>query len=227
MVDQVKKLVRSFGRIKSRKLSDKKKDLIENSYPNFEIDPEKDHKIVDYQNFSKKSFEVGFGFGDFMAQKAKNHPNQLFLGAEPHINGVVNLLSKIEENPVENIKISTIDARILLEKFEDEFFDEFYILFPDPWPKSRHLKRRIVTKEFLDGIIAKKLKKGGKLTIATDHDLYKTWICAEILKSDKFSWNCKSNKDWQIFPSDWVETKYQKKASTEGRVSVIFELSKI
>lgn len=226
MVDQVKKLVRSFGRIKSRKLSDKRKDLIENSYPKFEINPDKSHKLVDYQSFSKKSFEVGFGFGDYMFQRSTDSKDQLFFGAEPYINGVANLLSKIEENPVENIRVSTIDARILLEKFEDEFFDEFYILFPDPWPKSRHLKRRIVTKEFLDDIIAKKLKKGGKLTIATDHDLYKTWICAEILKSDKFSWNCRSNKDWQIFPQDWIETKYQKKALKEGRVSIIFELSR-
>lgn len=193
-------------------------------YPKLEIDLQKIHKIKDYQDFERRSFEVGFGFGDFTFAKAKNNPKQIFFGAEPHINGVVYFLEKVSDAELENVRISMQDARILLEKFEDGFFDEFYILFPDPWPKARHFKRRIVTQEFLDKVVAKKLKKGGKLTIATDHDLYKTWICNEILKSEKFLWDCRSKEDWQKFPEDWVETKYQKKALKEGRVSVIYNL---
>ena len=162
-----------------------------------------------------------------MAQKAQDNPNQLFFGAEPHINGVVNVVSKIEEFDIKNIRISMEDARILLENFEDSFFDEFYILFADPWPKVKHFKRRIITAKFLDEVVAKKLKKGMVLTIATDHDSYKTWICAEILKSEKFSWKCKSKEDWKKFPKDWVESKYQKKALREGRESVIFTLHRI
>lgn len=222
--NQEQKLVRSFGRIKSRKLSDKKQDLLQNSYPKFSINSDKNHKISDYKNYNKRSFEIGFGFGDFMFEKAKDNPAQLFFGAEPHINGVVNVLAKIEDSNIDNVRISMDDARILLEKFEDGFFDEFYILFPDPWPKAKHFKRRIITAKFLDDIVAKKLKKGGKLTIATDHDSYKAWICSEILKSDNFLWQCESKKDWQNFPDDWVITKYQKKALQEGRVSVIYNL---
>ena len=90
--------------------------------------------------------------------------------------------------------------------------------------KEKHFKRRLINLEFLDEVLAPKIKSGAKLTIATDHDSYKTWILAEIAKSQKFVWEAESKKDWQNFPSDWVETKYQKKAQREGRVSVIFNV---
>jgi tRNA (guanine-N7-)-methyltransferase len=214
-------LIRSFGRIKSRKLSDHKNNLLDNSLPKYEILDDFFKKNYD---FEKKSFEIGFGFGDFLYQKAKNNQNQLFLGCEPHINGVVSLLGYLEKEPLNNVKISLKDARLLLDERFNDFFDEFYILFPDPWPKSRHFKRRLINQEFLDNFIAKKLKKGAKLTIATDHDSYKTWILSAILKSEEFTWQCSSKSSWQNFPDDWVETKYQKKAAKEGRNSIIFQL---
>lgn len=209
--------IRSFGRIKSRKLSGHKDDLLNNLLPNYEIN-----------NFnvsaSKTCLEIGFGFGDFLFEKAKKNPNTLFFGSEPYLNGTVNLLAKLEEEPLQNLKISREDVRDLLNKFESKYFDEVFILFPDPWPKSRHFKRRLISAEFLDKILSPKMKNGAKLVIATDHDSYKTWILAEILRSEKFSWQVESKKDWQIFPDDWVETKYQKKAVLEGREPVIFNL---
>src|SRR3989338_10367116 len=217
--DQQNRPIRSFGRIKSRKLSDHKKNLLENFLPKYEIDSD---FIACAKNFAKKSFEIGFGFGDFLLEKAKKNPQQIFFGCEPHLNGVVDLLGNLEKHSLSNIKISTIDVRLLLEKFPADFFDEFYILFPDPWPKIKHFKRRLINVDFLDNFIANKMKKGAKLTIATDHDSYKTWILAEILKSKKFMWKCALKQDWQVFPNDWVETKYQKKAAKEGRISVIF-----
>lgn len=215
------RLIRSYGRIKSRKLSDHKNFLLKNLLPQYEID---DQFLSKDCEFSKKSFEIGFGFGDFLFEKSKANPNQLFLGCEPHINGVVNLLAKLENKPLANVKISLNDARLLLGKFPDDYFDEFYILFPDPWPKIKHFKRRLIDAEFLDNLLAKKLKKSAKLIIATDHDSYKTWILCEITKSRKFNWCANSKDDWQKFPNDWVVTKYQNKARNEGRVSVIFEL---
>lgn len=214
---QNNRIIRSFGRIKSRKLSDHKNSLISDSLPNYEI-----------KNFAptpqKTCLEIGFGFGDFTFEKAKQNPDTLFFGCEPHLNGVVNLLSKLEIESLSNLKISREDVRILLEKFPDRFFDQIFILFPDPWPKARHFKRRLINVEFLDKILSPKMKAGTKLTIATDHDSYKTWILAELALSKKFSWTAQSKKDWQIFPNDWVTTKYQKKAAAEGRVSVIFNL---
>ncbi len=221
-------LIRSYGRIKSRRLSDHKNYLLENLLPQYQImpgDAEFDFKAL-AKNFNKISFEIGFGFGDFIYEKAKSNPNQLFLGSEPHLNAIVNVLSKLEKNPLNNIKISQKDARQVLESFEDDIFDEFYILFPDPWPKAKHFKRRLINVNLLDDLLAKKLKKGARLVIATDHDSYKTWILSEILKSKKFIWQASSKLDWQVFDDDWVETKYQKKAKIEGRISVIFNLIK-
>jgi tRNA (guanine-N7-)-methyltransferase len=210
-------LIRSFGRTKSRRLSDHKNHLLSDLLPSYEV-----NKI----NLSEEKIclEIGFGFGDFLFEKAKQSPETLFFGAEPHLNGVVNLLAKLKEEPLPNVKISREDVRILLEKFPDKTFDQIFILFPDPWPKSKHFKRRLITAEFLDKILSPKIKTGSKLTIATDHDSYKTWILAEIAKSKKFSWQASCKSDWQNFPHDWVTTKYQKKAAQEGRVSVIFNL---
>lgn len=216
-----KKIIRSFGRIKSRRLSDHKNLLLQNLLPKYEIN----QSTISASNAGQNCLEIGFGFGDFLFEKAKNNPSAAFFGSEPHLNGVVNLLAKLEENPLSNLKISRQDVRELLNNFPDQFFDQTYILFPDPWPKFKHFKRRLINEEFLK-FLASKIKSGGKLTIATDHDSYKTWILAAITNNQDFTWLASEKKDWQNFPSDWVETKYQKKAALEGRVSVIFNLVK-
>lgn len=287
------RLIRSYGRIKSRRLSDHKNSLFQNLLANYEIltddflcknnyldqsllsdvkdEVNIDKALLDKKNksllknikdnfadnkvffdkksstiednriffdkksaeisakapFKKISFEIGFGFGDFLFAKAQSNPEQMFLGCEPHINGVVNVLAKLEDKPLSNLRVSRQDARELLNKFADDFFDEIYILFPDPWPKTKHFKRRLIDLDFLDNLLSKKLKTGGKLIIATDHASYKTWILSAILKSQKFIWNAASKLDWQVFPDDWIVTKYQKKAAKEGRVSVIFNLTKL
>lgn len=211
------RLIRSFGRIKSRKLSDHKKFLLDDALLRYQMNPS--------QKTSENVLEIGFGFGDFIFEKAKNNPNKFFFGCEPHLNGVVNLLAKLEKEPLKNIAISLQDSRLLLESFPNKFFEKIYILFPDPWPKAKHFKRRLLTKKFFDEVLSPKMKDDAKLVIATDHDSYKTWILAEIIRSEKFSWDAQSKKDWQIFPDDWTETKYQKKAKAEGRIPVIFNLT--
>ena len=212
------KLIRSFGRIKSRKLSDHKNHLLENLLPSYSIKDPRNCK-------NSANLEIGFGFGDFLFQYAKNNPQITSFGFEPHLNGVVNLLAKLEEEPLSNLQISADDVRLELANFSDDFFDRVHILFPDPWPKAKHFKRRLINKNFLDDILAPKMKKKANLIIATDHDSYKTWILSEIAQSEKFIWNAKSKDDWKNFPSDWTITKYQKKAKLEGRESVIFNLS--
>lgn len=213
------RLIRSFGRIKSRKFSDHKNFLLKNLFPIYEISFDKDFDLT------KKNFlEIGFGFGDFLFEKAKKNPDILFFASEPHLNGVVNLLAKLEKEPLKNLQISTQDVRTLFDHFPDKFFDEIFILFPDPWPKAKHFKRRLISLEFLDKILSKKIKTRGKLTIATDHDSYKTWILSVILRSKNFLWLANSKKDWQNFPDDWVTTKYQRKALNEGRVPIILNL---
>jgi tRNA (guanine-N7-)-methyltransferase len=219
--NSAQRLIRSFGRIKSRKLSPHKNFLLENFLPLYEI---KLGESQQAQNFSKICLEIGFGFGDFLFEKAQKNPDTLFFGCEPHINGVINLLAKLEKEPLPNLKISKQDVRILLSCFPEKFFDQIFILFPDPWPKLKHFKRRLISLELLDEVLAPKMKSNSQLTIATDHDSYKTWILSQILSAKNFYWNADSKKDWQNFPDDWVTTKYQKKAANEGRTSIILNL---
>ena len=226
--------IRSFGRIKSRKLSDHKKFLLKNLLSTYQIPKQvRDDNLVCIHNMtytchpelvSGSKIEIGFGFGDFLFEKAKKNPDKNFFGCEPHLNGVVNLLAKLEKEPLSNLKISQEDVRVFLQNFPDNFFDEIYILFPDPWPKLKHFKRRLITTKFLDEILSPKMKKAARLIIATDHDSYKTWILSEILHSKKFFWLANSKKDWQIFPENWTKTKYQKKAENEGRIPIILNL---
>ena len=216
-LDYKQKLIRSFGRTKSRKLSDHKNFLLENIYDSYKI------SHID-KNISKNCLEIGFGFGDFIFNKAKQNPAINFYGCEPHLNGIVNLLGMLEKEPLNNLKITNQDIRIFINNFPDNFFEKIYILFPDPWPKYKHFKRRLIDKNFLDQILFPKLKNNGKIIIATDHDSYKTWILSHILQSVKFKWLATSKTSWKTFTNDWIVTKYQKKAIAEGREPILIEI---
>ena len=217
------KLIRSFGRTKSRKLSDHKKSLFSDLLPKYQLDQSAPNFFE--KKFNQIHFEIGFGFGDFLYETAKNNPEIGFIGCEPHINGVVNLLAKLEQEHLENIKILNSDSRLFLTKIPTQTFQKIYILFPDPWPKSKHYKRRLINVEFLK-LLHQKMSDGAELIIASDHDSYKEWIITEILKSGLFNWTAKSKSDWKNFPKDWVQTKYQKKAAIEGRISVYLQFIK-
>ena len=224
-----KPLIRSFGRIKCRKLSTTKEKLLSDLLIKYQINEDFLSKKTNYQNlannFKNIVLEIGSGFGDFVFAKAKAHPDNAFIACETHINGIVNLLAKLEKNPLNNIKIFNSDIRLLLNNIKYPLFDKIYILFPDPWPKVRHYKRRLINEDFLESL-NKVILNNGKLIIATDHDSYKSWILAKILKNDSFKWTAVSKNDWQNFPEDWVHTKYQKKAVKEGRSSIFLEFKK-
>ena len=209
------KLIRSFGRIKSRKLSSQKEFLLQNLLPTYLLES--------YQrnNFLQNVLEIGYGFGDFLFQQASNNQQTMFYGCEPHLNGIVNLLAKLQQQPLNNLKINNSDVRLFLQRFPDDFFQQIFILFPDPWPKVKHYKRRLINSHFLDEILAKKIAKQGKLIIATDHPDYATWILAQPSKN--FLWQAKSSDDWQNFPPYWHQTKYQLKAQNEGRECIYLE----
>ncbi|MFT5703862.1 MAG: tRNA (guanine-N7-)-methyltransferase [Rickettsiales bacterium] len=218
------KFVRSFGRVRTRKLSIHKKSLFADLLPKYKIE---DDIVAELKNYTQKIYlEIGFGFGDFIFENAKNNPEILYIGCEPHINGVVNLLNKLEQEPLENIKIYVGDSRIFLDLSSHKTFDKIYILNPDPWPKTKHYKRRLINVEFFE-LLHKRIKTNQILVIATDSDSYKRWVMAEYLQSGLWNWSANSKDDWQEFPNDWVKTKYQKKAEIEGRKNVYLEFSSI
>lgn len=213
--------IRSFGRIKSRKLSHKKQDLYQNLLPKYDFIK----AGKDFLQQKELFLEIGFGFGDFTFKLAQNNPNANVIAGETHINGVINLLAKLQSQPLSNLKIFTSDIRLLLAEIPDSIFNKIYILFPDPWPKSKHHKRRIINQQFLH-ILSQKIKNNGQLIIATDHDSYKIWIMSHIMSHQDFSWQANQAGDWQNFPQNWTYTKYQNKAQKEGRNSVYLEFIK-
>jgi tRNA (guanine-N7-)-methyltransferase len=213
------RLIRSYGRIKSRRLSEHKQFLYDNLLPEYEIKTPEANLNLEHQ---ETYLEIGFGFGDFAYQMAKANPQINYLACETHINGIINLLAKLETAPAKNIKIFQSDIRLLLDKISPDFLSRIYILFPDPWPKNKHHKRRLINRQFLQ-LLASKMPQDGELIIATDHLLYRAWIIQELLACTEFEWQAKSKSDWQNFPADWTITKYQKKALADGRQSVILK----
>lgn len=226
-VFQEKKIV-SFVRRKGRKLSKVKLDLLDNILPAIEINSLKQNEIltkIKAEKYHKINLEIGYGSGEHLIKQSQLYKEELFLGCEPFLNGTVKLLANIKEQEIKNIYIHQNDALALLTVLPDEFLSKIFILFPDPWPKTRHHKRRIIQERNLD-CFYQKLKMSGLLRIATDHSDYASWIIAKMMKHKKFYWQINNIKDWYKEPQDWVKTKYQKKALA-GRNYYFFDFIKI
>ncbi|MDD2839563.1 MAG: tRNA (guanosine(46)-N7)-methyltransferase TrmB [Rickettsiales bacterium] len=212
--------IRTFGRIKNRKLGDIKLKKMENFFPKFKIEIDNNNLINFPNNNQKLFFEIGFGYGEHTAHQALLNKDYNIVGCETYINGVLSLLDKIEIEEIENIRIFNGDARLLLEKLPNNSIDKIFILFPDPWPKNRQNKKRIISEEFVQ-LIQSKLKKDGILFFASDILDYIKWTCN--FTKGKFKplftnlEECKKEPDW------WVRTKYQQKAIKEGRESYFLE----
>lgn len=160
--------------------------------------------------------EIGFGGGEHLAHQAQTAPDIGFIGCEPFVGGVASLLSRIEADGLANIRIFRDDARLLLARLADASIGRAFVLFPDPWPKARHHKRRIVAPGPLTDL-ARVLKDGAELRIATDDPGYKGWILEHVLAAGAFDWCARRPADWRIRPADWPETRYEAKARAAGR----------
>ena len=140
-----------------------------------------------FPNAKSIIMEIGTGMGEATAEIARTFPETGFIGVELHKPGLGALLNKINEYQLTNLKLMSEDARVLLEEnFQDETFDAFHLYFPDPWPKRKHQKRRIVQEPFLQ-LIAPKIKDGGYIHIATDWSEYADWIAGVFEQSYLFS----------------------------------------
>ena len=161
--------------------------------------------------------EIGFGAGEHLAFRADLLPDHGFIGAEPFVNGVATALGHIKEHALGNVRLYMGDALEVLRRIPDGALTMVYLLHPDPWPKARHAKRRMVNDGPLD-LIAAKLKPGGELRIATDHPVYLDWLLMVMQRHDgDFEWLAERPADWQGYPSGWPETRYAAKARREGR----------
>lgn len=212
------KYLQSFGRTKSRKLRDSGMRLLNEVLPKIKVNE------FPKWDFKQTWLEIGFGDGGHLLHQAMNNPKIGFIGCEPFINGTVKLLRGVEEGGLKNIRISDNDFRLLAEKFSDNSIDKTFILFPDPWPKKKQRKRRIVSKQTLD-LLARIMKRGATLRVATDHEDYAKWIIKELLAHECFEWTAKSKADWQVAPADHIETKYQKKNLAKSKQPIFIEFT--
>ncbi len=232
-----------FGRRKGRTIRKAKSFLLEHFLPQVQIDgaAELDKKHLFNTDFDEIHLEIGFGDGAHLAGISALKKNVGFIGVEVFQNGVAHLLSlmtgvkdaaHMDENisllvdRADNVRIFDDDVRLLFQKIPDGFFDKIYLLFPDPWPKKRHADRRFINPDNLKAL-ARILKSGGILQIATDHPIYKRHVLRTMHANNDFVWTAKISNDWRYPPQDWVETKYQKKAVKEGRTPVFFEYRRL
>ena len=159
--------------------------------------------------------EVGFGGGEHVVHQATRNPDVGIIGCEPYINGVAMLLGKMRTAGVENLRIHPGDVRDMFDVLPDQSISKAFLLYPDPWPKSRHHRRRFVTPEHLEPL-ARVLKPGAEFRVATDIPDYVRQTMEEVPKAG-FEWRAEGPDDWRIAWEDWLSTRYEQKALREGR----------
>ena len=160
--------------------------------------------------------EVGFGGGEHLVHQAKENPEVGIIGAEPYINGVAMLLGKIRKAGVTNLAVHPGDVRDLFDVLPDGSVAKAFLLYPDPWPKARHHRRRFVTPEHLEPL-ARVLKPNAEFRVATDIPDYVRQTLEEVPKAG-FEWLAEGPANWRVPWSDWISTRYEQKALREGRV---------
>jgi len=229
-----------FGRRKGPALSARQKDLMRTLLPQLAFQPQAARAAADYfDNNCEVWLEIGFGAGEHLVAQASLHPDTGIIGVEPYISGVAKLLSKISLSPTGiplsptgeegqgegalhpqrkhcNIRLYTEDARDVIAALPDASLSRVFLLFPDPWPKTRHHKRRFVQMEMLDRL-ARIMRKGAEFRFATDDTGYLLWTLERLSAHPEFAWLARSPEDWRRRPADWPQTRYEAKAIAAGR----------
>lgn len=210
--------LRSFGRRRGRKASARQRELLDTLLPRV---------AVDLAALAARSppaagsdrplwLEIGFGGGEHLVWQASNHPGVDLIGCEPFEDGVVKVLDAIDRAGLGNIGIHADDARPLLRALPDFSVSRAFILFPDPWPKQRHRKRRLIQRPLVDQL-ARVMRPGGELRFASDIGDYVDTALQALMGDGRFVWTAADPRDWRVRPEDWPPTRYEQKAVREGR----------
>jgi tRNA (guanine-N7-)-methyltransferase len=212
-----------YGRLKGKSLKKSQQGYIEQDLDglspgpvSWEDNPQRDP--LDLQGlFDGKPvwLEIGFGGGEHLVHQAAQNPDVGIIGCEPYINGVAMLLGKIRRAGVRNLAIHPGDVRDMFDVLEEASIDRAFLLYPDPWPKSRHHRRRFVTPEHLEPL-ARVLKPGAMFRVATDIEDYVRQTLEQVPQFG-FEWLAEGPEDWRQPWDDWLSTRYEQKALREGR----------
>jgi tRNA (guanine-N7-)-methyltransferase len=209
-------LNRLYGRRQGHKLRMGQAQLLEELLPQIEV-PEQG-PVSSRELFGDDRplhFEIGFGSGEHLAYRADLLPDHGFIGCEPFLNGVVGALQHIRDGVLPNIRLHMGNALDVLARVPDGALSFVYLLHPDPWPKARHAKRRMMNPGPVD-MIAAKLKPGGEFRFGTDHPVYCRWAMMIMNQRRDFDWLAESRKDFLTRPGGWPETRYEAKARRLG-----------
>jgi tRNA (guanine-N7-)-methyltransferase len=205
--------LRSYGRIAGRALSPLQEDLLTQLLPKITL-PAEPVAGLDPRSFMPEAqrvvFEIGFGGGEHLTGQAQANPTTLFLGAEPFLEGVAKALTVIDRDGLQNVRLLASDARPVLSALKPQSLDQLVILFPDPWHKNRHNKRRIIQEAFLNDA-HQALKIGAELRFATDWADYAQWTLEKVRAHGGFEWSAEEASDWRIPPIDHITTRYEVK----------------
>ena len=216
-----------FGRRRGRTLRPGRKSLVEKLLPRLAVAIPASGELDLGSWFGPVPrpvwLEVGFGGGEHLAHQAECHPEIGFLGCEVYENGIGKLLAEIDRRDLANIRLFTGDARLLLAALPAASLDRVFILFPDPWPKARHKKRRLIADDTLDRL-ATVLRSGAELRLATDDTDYLSSMLERVTRHPAFEWPARRPSDWRERPSDWPPTRYEEKARAAGRAPYFLRL---
>lgn len=205
-----------YGRRLGRPLSGHQKALVERLLPKLGLGEGPIDLATLFPRARSFALEVGFGGGEHLAAQARAHADMGFIGCEPFVNGVAKLLTRIEAEKLDNIRVHMGDAREVLARLPDRSVAAVYVLFPDPWPKTRHHKRRFIQQATLD-TLARVMAPGAELRLATDHGDYAAWTLSLLMRDPRFRWTAGRASDWRVRPDDWPATRYEQKALQAGR----------
>ena len=209
-------LNRLYGRRQGHKLRVGQAQLLEELLPQIAVPEEGPvSSRVLFGDDRPLHFEIGFGSGEHLAYRADLLPDHGFIGCEPFLNGVVGALQHIRDGVLPNIRLHMGNALDVLARVPDGALSFVYLLHPDPWPKARHAKRRMMNPGPVD-MIAAKLKPGGEFRFGTDHPVYCQWAMMIMNQRGDFDWLAESPKDFLTRPGGWPETRYEAKARRLG-----------
>ncbi len=213
--------IKFYGRRKGKKIRPYRQSLMDDLLPKITAKFEPEFASTDPNSFFDKKYkeiwlEIGFGNGEHMAEQARQNPDIGIIGCEPFLNGVSNLLTQIDQQNIENIRIWPDDARVLIDALQTDSINKVFVLHPDPWPKKRHRWRRFIQTETLN-MFSRIMNKDSILRMASDDPDLAEWMLTKAWQNDNFEWMAECQSDWKVRPDDWFETRYEKKGYTENR----------
>ncbi|MDP9137480.1 MAG: tRNA (guanosine(46)-N7)-methyltransferase TrmB [Pseudomonadota bacterium] len=209
-----------YGRRKTKPLSSRRQWLVDTLLPRLRIELPPAGNLEPGGLFPEHPaevwMEIGFGGGEHLLAVAADNPQTGFVAVEVFLNGIAKLLHGIDERSAGNIRIFDGDARQLLERLTPESVARLFILYPDPWTKARHHRRRLVNPALLAELF-RVIKPGGELRIASDIADYVRWTLVQVRAHGGFLWCAERAADWRSRPAGWPATRYEDKAIAAGR----------